>query len=239
MAETRAILFDLDDTLYGYRAFVRSGFRALASRLAVERGLPARAVLRVLRQALVGGAHGRELQVLCDRFALPLSLVPSFTAIIREHAPALTLPHESRHVLQALAANWRVGIVTNGSAHIQRRKVAALGVERYVDTVVYATEHGDFTGKPSAAAFETALARLSVEPASAVFVGDDWQADMVGASAVGMHTIHLLGRRRAAACDSRVCGAHLHRLSQVPAVADRLIANGDEESCILRLRDAA
>lgn len=239
MAETRAILFDLDDTLYGYRSFVRSGFRAVANRLAAERGLPARAVLRVLRQALIGGARGRELQVLCDRFALPMSLVPSFAAIIREHTPELTLPHDSRHVLQTLAARWRVGIVTNGSPHIQRRKIAALGLERCVDTIVFATEHGDGDGKPSAAAFETALARLSVEPASAVFVGDDWHADMVGASAVGMQTIHLLGRRPAMACDSLVCGAHLQRMSQVPAAADRLIADGDGESCILRLPDAA
>ena len=58
MAERRAILFDLDDTLYSYRAFVRSGFRAVACQLAVERGLPAGRVLRVLRRALIGGARG-------------------------------------------------------------------------------------------------------------------------------------------------------------------------------------
>src|SRR5689334_905802 len=97
--EPRAILFDLDDTLYPYRAFVRSGFRAVGKRLAEERGLPTRAVLKVLRRALVGGARGRELQALCERFSLPASIVPELADVIREHTPSLRLPKETVRVL--------------------------------------------------------------------------------------------------------------------------------------------
>jgi len=52
LRDQRAIVFDLDDTLYPYRAFVRSGFRAVACRLVADRGIPPAAVLRVLRRAL-------------------------------------------------------------------------------------------------------------------------------------------------------------------------------------------
>ena len=59
MSEPRAIVFDLDDTLYPYRAFVRSGFRAVGQRLAEERGVSVTSVLRALRQA--SSVPGRTL----------------------------------------------------------------------------------------------------------------------------------------------------------------------------------
>jgi putative hydrolase of the HAD superfamily len=221
--EPRAILFDLDDTLYPYRAFVRSGFRAVGTRLAEERGLPTRAVLKVLRRALVGGARGRELQALCERFSLPASIVPELAEVIREHTPSLRLPRETVSVLSSLRDSWRVGVVTNGTPRIQRRKVAALGLDRFVDTVVFATEHGDGRGKPDATPFQAALERLGTNAAQAVFVGDDRHADIDGAAAVGMRTIHLWTRDAACDCGSRAAGVHVNALAEVPATADRLV----------------
>lgn len=223
MRESRAILFDLDDTLYPYRQFVRSGFRAVCKCLAEERGLSPRAVLKVLRQALVGGARGRELQALCERFALPASIVPELAEVIREHTPTLRLPQQTRRVLSSLRGSWRVGIVTNGSPRIQRRKVAALGLDEFVDTVVFATEHGNGGGKPEATPFTAALARLGASAADSVFVGDDRHADIDGAAAVGMNTIHLWACDDACDCDTRGAGVHINALAQVPETADRLV----------------
>ena len=225
MRRQRAIVFDLDDTLYPYRAFVRSGFRAVGQRLAEQRGLPERSVLRVLRRALVGGERGRELQALCARFSLPATLVPSLTAVMREHTPSITLPLESRRVLTALRESWRIGVLTNGTPRIQRRKVAALGLDTLVDEVVFAAEHGDGTGKPATPAFYAALDRLRAAPAQTVFVGDDVRADIDGASAVGMRTIHLLPRQAGVCgCGARNGGVHIHALAQVPAIADQLVS---------------
>ena len=222
MPDPRAILFDLDDTLYPYRAFVRSGFRAVARRLAVERGLPFRSVLKVLRRALVGGARGRELQALCDRFSLPASLVPELTEVMREHEPTLRLPAQTVRVLADLRRSWRIGVVTNGTPRIQRRKIAALGLSSFVDTLIYATEHGDGRGKPAAPAFEAALARLGTTARQTVFVGDDRCADIDGAGALGLSTIHLWPEGRG--CDCAAAGAvHVQQLAQVPETADRLV----------------
>ena len=223
MPEPRAILFDLDDTLYPYRAFLRSGFRAVARRLAADRGLPAASILRVLYRALVDGARGRELQVLCARYALPATLVPALADVVREHAPSLRLPRQTTRVLAELRRGWRVGIVTNGAPRIQRRKVEALGLAPLVDAVVFAGEHGDGRGKPAAAPFEAALARLGTTAAQTVFVGDDRRADVEGAAAVGMRAIHLLPGAAACDCDASGRSVHVRRLAQVPETADRLV----------------
>src|SRR4029077_11269338 len=100
LRDQRAILFDLDDTLSPYRGFLRGGFRAVACRLAAERGLPPGAMLRVLRRALANGRRGQALQVLSARFELPESLVGSLADLIREHAPSLRLPRGTAQVLK-------------------------------------------------------------------------------------------------------------------------------------------
>jgi putative hydrolase of the HAD superfamily len=220
----RAIVFDLDDTLYPYRAFVRSGFRVVACRLAAERRLRPADVLRVLRRALAGGRRGQELQELCARFELPVALVGLLAELIREHTPSIRLPRESAAVLRRLRANWKVGVLTNGEPPVQRRKVAALGLDGLVDAVVYATECGDGAGKPASSAFHAALDRLNVEAPSTVFVGDDPRTDIEGAAAIGMKTIHMtsyFGHDQR--CGAASCRIHVHRLSLIPAIADQLV----------------
>jgi putative hydrolase of the HAD superfamily len=224
LRDRRAIVFDLDDTLYPYRAFVRSGFRAVACRLAAERRLPPAAVLRVLRRALANGQRGHELQELCARFELPESLVGSLAELIREHTPSLRLPRESVQVLRTLRRDWTLGVLTNGEPHIQRRKVAALGVGDLVDAVLFASECGDRNGKPAPSAFRAALDRLNVEAASAVFVGDDPRTDIEGAAAVGMKTIHVTSYfGEDERCGSASCRIHVRQLNLIPAIAEQLV----------------
>jgi HAD superfamily hydrolase (TIGR01509 family) len=224
VAETRAILFDLDDTLYPYRAFVRSGFLAVGQRVADEFGLPLSAVVRVMRRALVGGGRGRVIQALCDRFGLSGALVPELIDLLRSHVPHLHLPKESATVLRSLRSGWRIGVLTNGTPAIQRRKIAALGLGGLVDEVLCAEECGAPSGKPAPEVFRTALDRLNVTAARTVFVGDDRQADIDGATAVGMKTIHITVHRPAdPPCDGSCHGVHAGRLGLVPELADRLV----------------
>jgi len=224
LRESRAIVFDLDDTLYPYRAFVLSGFRAVAARLAAERGLPARNVLRVLRRAFAEGKRGQEIQALSARFGLPSSVVPWLVAIMRDHPPTLRLPRESANVLSALRTSWKVGILTNGPPEIQRRKVAALGLGALVDEIVFAEEYGDGTGKPGPMVFHAILDRLKTTPDGAVFVGDDPEVDIAGASAIGMKTIHVITHwPMYRDCGAAGCGIHVEQFELVPAIANQLV----------------
>jgi len=223
MSDARAIVFDLDDTLYPYHAFVRSGLAAVAQRVSAEYGLSFMRVLRVLRRGLVE-CRGWEVQMMCAVFGLPVTAVPELVTIMRSHRPKLRLPGETRRVLKSLRSDWRIGVLTNGSPEIQRRKIAALGVGALVDHAWCAEECGAATGKPAPEVFRTALARMNVTADRTVFVGDDRQADIDGAAAVGMKTIHLTVHRPAAPpCDGACHGVHAGSLGQVPELADRLV----------------
>ena len=84
---------------------------------------------------------------------------------------------------------WRLGVLTNGRPSIQARKVDALGLRPHVDTVVYAATCGRGNGKPEPDAFAEIIRQLGVPPRSTLFVGNDEQADVVGAHDFGMPAI--------------------------------------------------
>lgn len=222
MADRRALLFDLDDTLYPLDRFVLSGFRAVAAECERRWGVSRAESLDVLTGAFTR-VRGRELQVLADHFHLDESVVPTLVETIREHVPELRLSELAATTLRSLAAGWTLGIVTNGRPDIQRRKVRALGLDALVSTVVYAHELGRGAGKPAAAPFLAACRALDIDPAATVFVGDDPVCDIAGAHAVGMKTIWLPSRLDAASPAAAIADVLVASLADVPAAAERLV----------------
>ena len=226
MSEPRALIFDLDDTLYPRHAFVESGFAAVADVVACEAGVSRAEVLEILRRAH-RYAPGQELQCLCGHYGLSAGDVDLFVNIVRTHWPDIRLPHETARVLAALRPDYRIGVLTNGRADIQRRKVAALGLAEFVDAVVFAEECGDGRGKPDRAPFVAILDALDVAADRAVFVGDDLVADILGAARVGIRTI--LVERPGWSAVSRTGvqpDARVRSLGGVPRMAARLMAGG-------------
>jgi len=220
----RAVIFDLDDTLCPVRLFRRSGWAAVADHLERTRGLDRVRSLRVLADVVDGARRGQELQVLIDAWRLPPALLAELVAVFRSHRPTLPLPDVSAQALAALGRTWKLGILTNGMAEIQARKIRALGLASLVDVIVYATEHGLGLGKPEPAPFREILARLGVEPSHAVFVGDDEWCDIAGAHRAGMRTVRLTawtGLVGESGADSVI-----HSLAELPVLVDSLLTKG-------------
>ena len=92
-------------------------------------------------------------------------------------------------LLEGLAARYKLAVISNYplSAPI----LATLrrgGLDRFFTTVVVSSDIGFI--KPHPAVFAAALDALGVPPASVVHVGDDWNADVVGAHGSGMHAVY-------------------------------------------------
>jgi putative hydrolase of the HAD superfamily len=188
--DARAVVFDLDDTLYPMRSYSESAFAAVAAHLHRRCGLRPGRSFDILTRALdADGQPGHEIDRLVDVCGLPTSWLPELISVSRNHAPALRLSRGVRRALTALRPSWGIGVLTNGVPEVQARKVRALGLAPLVDAVVFATEHGSGLGKPEAEPFVEITRRLGVDPARTVFVGDDEARDVLGASAVGMRTI--------------------------------------------------
>ncbi len=219
----RAMLLDLDDTLYPHRRFRLSGFAAVARHVERTHGVPARQVFRLLVRSSRGPGAGRELDAVAERFGITAPF-GEWIRVYRGHVPSLRLPARTLATLKRLRRSWRLGVVTNGIPEIQARKVAALGLDRWTDTVVFASEWGSGEGKPDREPFMEALRRLDVGPGHALFVGDDPFCDVFGAMRCGLRTIQTREWTRTGASASAVRpDAVVDGFAQVPDVASVIL----------------
>lgn len=188
----RAVLVDLDDTLYPQSDVLDAAWRAVADRGA-GLGLDRAALLAALRAVAAGGsARGGIIDRALERVGAPVRHVPDLLAAFRGAVPAQLSPYPGvRVALAALRAQVPVALVTDGEVDGQWRKVAALGLDRAFDVLVFSDRRGRAHRKPDPLPFRDALARLGVDPADAVMVGDRPDKDVAGAVGVGMRAVRV------------------------------------------------
>jgi putative hydrolase of the HAD superfamily len=101
-----------------------------------------------------------------------------------------SVPQDTREALQRLrAAGFRLGVVSNSEGRVCEALEAA-GLRQYFDAVVDSGQVG--IEKPDPRIFRIALAELGVEPEEAIYVGDLYDIDVLGARAAGIEGV-LLG----------------------------------------------
>jgi len=95
-------------------------------------------------------------------------------------ATTTRLPPGHLEVLQALAARYRLGLVSNfDHAPTARRILAQHRVADFFEVTLISDGFG--RRKPHASIFEAALQALGVAPGDAIFVGDSFSDDVIGA----------------------------------------------------------
>lgn len=191
----KAVIFDLDDTLFDEIDFVRSGFRAAARHISTlsDYYSPDDAFDLIWKCFLTGERGSTFNLALAELgFSDDPSLVDKLVEVYRTHTPTLILPPDSRNVLEELTGKYTLGLLTDGFLPTQRLKVQALSIERYFDAIVYTEELGREHWKPSPRGFETLLQMLGTLPEQAACVGDNESKDFIAPNRLGLLTIQLL-----------------------------------------------
>lgn len=223
MAGIRAVIFDLDDTLYPEQSFVFSGYRAVAQAFRTQFGDPDETVAELTR---IFHSQDRRLafDALLERRGQPADreAVQAMIDLYRRHPPAISLYDDAEAALTRLRTRIKLGIITDGAAVMQEAKVAALSLQTRVDVVVLTEELGPGFGKPHPRAFELMAERLAIEPAACVYVADNAAKDFVAPNALGWMTIRIVRTdgvyRNAAAPDGGAPGNVVHSLDEIDAI---------------------
>ena len=112
------------------------------------------------------------------------------------------------------AAGYRLGLISNTEDNL-RPVLARTGLDAYFESLVLSSEVG--SEKPDPAIFREALGQMAVSPEHAIFVGDFYSIDVVGARGVGITPILLDARRLSADRD-------VQRVVSLTELADLLSA---------------
>lgn len=181
MMEPLGFVFDLDDTLYPERDYVRSCFRWIAPQLGGN------AAFDELWRRFEAGERD-PIGALAAVRGLEAGEKATLVEEMRAHLPDIRLDDGASALLAALRSDARrFSIVTNGRSVTQRRKIAALGLDDAL-TIVISEEFG--AAKPDTALFR-AVERA--HPALRhIFVGDNPAIDFEGPNALGWQTAMLV-----------------------------------------------
>ena len=201
----RAVLFDLDDTLFDQRQWLDGAWRAVATRAGAW-GVDADQLLGALRDvATAGSDRGGIIDQALDRVGATGTSVPSLVDAFRGFAPTRLEPYPGvPAALEHLASRVPLGVVSDGDPGVQLAKLAALGVAPCFSTVVLSDQLGRAHRKPDPLPFRHALGALGVDADHAVFVGDRPAKDVAGPAALGMRAIRVrTGEWRALPDDPR------------------------------------
>jgi putative hydrolase of the HAD superfamily len=189
----RAVLFDLDDTLYDQQAWLAGAWQAVAGAAASFGVDPAELAAALAEIAAEGSDRGRIIDRALERVGAAGLPVEALVQAFRSHAPErLATYPDVPASLARLRARCPVGLVTDGDPGIQRAKLRALGLCDAFDVVVLSDELGRQYRKPHPAPFQAALSALGVVPEEALFVGDRPDKDVGGAAAAEMAAVRVL-----------------------------------------------
>jgi putative hydrolase of the HAD superfamily len=193
MREVQAIIFDLDDTLWEVGPVIARAERAMRAYLATDyprvlelhtaesmRDLRARMAIEhpAMRHDFTW-LRLESLRQLARAAGYADSMAEEAFAVFYQARNEVILYEDVVPTLERLAGRFRLFAASNGNADL-----AAIGLSRFFEDSLAAREAGML--KPDPRIFELLLGRAGLEPATALHVGDDVQADVEGARRAGV-----------------------------------------------------
>ncbi len=177
----KGVIFDLDDTLYSEKEYVRSGFRCVSD--------------------MLGGGYEEKLwnyftnnKKAIDEVLAETGREKERDAVLecyRSHKPDIK-PYEgvSSLIKKLKENNIKIGIITDGRVEGQRNKLAALGIE--ADDVIITDElGGEQFRKPCDIAFRIMKTRWKLPCSQMAYVGDNPVKDFQAPGQLGMKCIYF------------------------------------------------
>ena len=189
------IVFDLDDTLYDEIEYCKSGFDAVAHFLAKNsKGKSAKNIYTSLWNEFQSGNHTKTFNAALDALGIKYDnqLITKCVQVYRNHTPKITLPQDSKNVLEQLQTKYTLALLTDGFLPAQKLKVHALGIEKYFKSVIYTEELGRDCWKPSPAGFEKLLRDLNTKPENCAYIADNPAKDFIAPNQLGFFTVQII-----------------------------------------------
>lgn len=187
----RAVIFDLDNTLYDIAQYNCGAFQAIAQYLSSNYSLSSD--LLYCRLVDIWYKRTSMYPKLFDEFLDEFNLISELQVVIKifnSYDGHLQLFSDVLPTLKKTQKmKFKIGLITDGNLERQKRKMKLLNIDKLFDVVIFTSELQH--PKPSEIPFVKMLNILKINPESSYYVGDNPYIDFKGAKKVGLKTIRL------------------------------------------------
>ncbi len=194
-ASPRALIFDLDSTLYSRPAYAAFQEEVLVERLARERGESksetAALIARMREERKAAGLGRTSMGRLFAELGCDIATSVRWRGELIEPADWLEADPALGEALDALSSRFALALLTNNPREVGEKSLAALGVRERFAVVVGLDD--TMVSKPAPEPFLKAAALLGVEPSACVSIGDREDVDLAPALELGMGAILVEG----------------------------------------------
>lgn len=186
----KAIVFDLDDTLYEEKEYVLSGFTA------IDKYLSQRNIHGFYKNAVMlfeKGVRGTIINEVLESIEISYdkNLILFLVELYRNHIPKISLHEDSLAAIETLKPAFKLGLLTDGYLNAQKNKVNALGISNYFDVIIYTDYFGREHWKPSPLPYLEIMNKLQFEGPELMYIGDNPLKDFVTAKKLKWNTIYI------------------------------------------------
>lgn len=219
----KAIIFDLDDTLYNEKDFVYGGFKEVALYLGNKYKINSYKIYNHMIEILRSEGRGKIFNRICDEFHFNediLKLVETY----RNAKPYLRLYEDAESFLKNNVKKYKLGLITDGLYYVQWNKIKLLNISQYFDEIIVTDDHGKDFWKPSKGPYIRMSKILNIPFHEMVYIGDNPNKDFYAAKKLGMLTIRII----------REEGDHMKVFLEEEYEADFKIKSLDEVEKILQ-----
>ncbi len=188
----KAVVFDLDDTLYPEKSFVFSGFRAVAAwlrRRVICPFDPAERMCFLFEQGARGHIFDRVLAEMNCTDAD--TLVPLMVECYRAHRPEISLFEDGKRALERWRAEFHLALISDGPLVMQQNKVDALGLPDRLDLIILTDQWGREFWKPHPRAFEVVQTTWGLDGEACLYIADNVEKDFFSPLRLGWRTVRI------------------------------------------------
>lgn len=189
--DCRGVVFDIDDTLYLEREYVRSGFNFLDEWALEQLGLQGfgHTCFNIFQQ----GVRQTIFDVALDELKVKKSpeLIGEIVSAYRNHQPTIELTADSRIALDSLCESQRIAFLTGGPVQSQQAKVSALGLDKYSKDVVFSGTTGPEYDKPHPNSWLKMQEIMGLPASSLIYVGDNPKKDFESPLELGWAAVRI------------------------------------------------
>lgn len=191
------LLFDLDGTLLDYDAAEAAALKAALEESDVTLNDELADIYRRVNRSLwrqfergevtAQQIRTRRFEQLVEELTLDASADVLSERYIHHLARSAHVIDGARDVVEQLAQDHSIAIITNGLSDVQRPRLKTTGFAALADVIVISDEEG--ASKPDAAFFDAAFERMGgAGPDDALVIGDSLTSDIAGGTGYGIDT---------------------------------------------------